>query len=290
MSRKLHLTISKEPGGLPTRCSFPLKLMIVWMTTSALFSLEIKLPELLLRAPPRGLLGLLCPVSWPPANSSGTGVSGSFHFAGGLVWSGLVPEPALGQGYGVGDRKVHGKGTWGSGDRHIRSDFQFCYVPFSDSCLGLSLPVPTLYHFSSWHPGWACGASAPQGTLCADLGQWEIKDEFGLSSQCRPLCGREISTSVNNSVLQRTDCLYCIICEKFLPQNLICGSINLKNSSECSICLLNKEQVIAEDSHPYHFVLLSSLWEEHKGPRSLFLTLSLAKVWKACFHSISLQK
>lgn len=49
----------------------------------------LPLPELLLRAPLRDLLGLLCPVSRPPANS-GTGVSGSFHFAGGPVWAGLV--------------------------------------------------------------------------------------------------------------------------------------------------------------------------------------------------------
>lgn len=77
---------------------------------------------------------------------------------------------------------------------------------------------------------------------------------------------------------------------KMLAPKLICGSINLKNLSECSICLLNKEQIIVENLHPYHFMLLSSLWKEHKGPWSLFLTLSLAKVWKVCFHSISLQK
>lgn len=42
-----------------------------------------------------------------------------------------------------------------------------------------------------------------------------------------PLHVSEISMSVNISVLQRRYYLCCIICEKSLPQNLICGSINL---------------------------------------------------------------
>jgi len=74
-----------------------------------------------------------------------------------------------------------------------------------------------------------------------------------------PLRVSEISTYVNISVLQRRYCPCCIIYEKSLLQNLICGSINLKNSSKRSICLLNKEQVIVENLHPYHFMLLSSL-------------------------------
>lgn len=175
----------------------------------------------------------------------------------------------------------------------MRSDFQIYCVSFSESfgaLISCDHPVP----FQQLTPRLSMWCFCTTGDFVHRLGAMRNEGLIWLVLAVLafrlPLRDREISTSVNNSVLQRSDCLYCIICEKFLPQNLICGSINLKNSSECSICLLNKEQVIAEDSHPYHFVLLSSLWEEHKGPRSLFLTLSLAKVWKACFHSISLQK
>lgn len=151
MSRKLHLTISTEPGALPTLCSFPLKLMIVWMTTSALFSLGIKLPELLLRAPLRGLLGLLCPISWPPPNRSLWVISSCWGSCVSWVSARIC---ALAR---VGDRKVRGRRTWGSGDRHMRSDFQICYVPFSESFLGALI---------------ACDHPAPLQQLTPRLGMW----------------------------------------------------------------------------------------------------------------------
>lgn len=282
MSNKSHLTISKEPEGLPTLCPFPLKLNILWMTPSSSPGLGVKLPELLLGAPLRGFLVFVCPNSQPPANSSEAGVTGSFHLAGGLVWAGLVPASVLQARVWSRGRKVCGRGMWGSGDRHVRSNFQIRCGSFSEAGLGLTLPVTFLHRSSTWNPGWAHGACAPQGTMCADLGGVRNKGWIWLTLTVLafrlPLHVSEISMSVNISVLQRRYYLCCIICEKSLPQNLICGSINLKNLSECSVCLLNKEQMIVEDSHPYHFVLLFSLWEEHKGAWSLFLTLSLAKV------------
>lgn len=295
MSNKPHLTISKEPRGLSTLCPFPLKLNILWMTFSVFWpwsktawaatwsSFEL---------PPEP--GLSKQMTLSKQQWRWGSLLGHFILLGVLCELSGFHHLCFRQGYRIGVKKVHGRGTWGSVDRRVRSNLQIHYGPFSDPGLGLTLPVTFLHCSSTWNPGWAHGASTPKRTAYADLGRMGNRGWIWLTLAVLafrlPLRASEISASRNISVPQRRYCPFCIICEKSLLQNLICGSINLKNSSECSICLLDKEQVIAEDSLPYHFVLLSSLWEENKGLRSLFLALSLAKVWQVCFDSISLQK
>lgn len=149
MSSTLHLTIRKEPGGLPTFCSFPLNWKSSgWLTLSSP-SLVVKLLVLLWGAS----------LAWSVQTRDPQQRAVEQESLGHFILLGVLSEL---------DGCQHLCFRQEDGVRHMRSNFQIPCSPFSESGLGLSLPVVFLYQSSTRNPGWAYGAEQ-----CVQTGVYE---------------------------------------------------------------------------------------------------------------------